>query len=110
MPDSEHSTTASVTVQSDPNAVGRYDVAGALNLNTVTSVENTTFVADAAGTVTINLAGVESADSSALAVMLGWIQAIQNNGQRVQFEEIPVRLKSLVEIAGLTQFFTLDHN
>jgi len=109
MADLHDNAVSSVAVQSDPAVAGRYDVVGVLNLNTVTSVESTPFEADAAGRVTINLAGVESADSAAVAVMLGWIQAIQNNGQSVQFEAFPAPLKSLVEIAGLGSFFATSH-
>jgi len=109
MADLQDNAVSSVAVQPDSAVAGHYDVVGVLNLDTVTSVESMLFEADAGGRVTINLAGVESADSAAVAVMLGWIQSIQKNGQSVHFEAFPAPLQSLVEIAGLGPFFATDH-
>jgi len=65
-------------------------------------------VAGGDGLVHIDLSAVEFADSTAVALMLGWIQQIRDGGANVKFESIPARLRSLIKITGLTSIFALD--
>lgn len=87
---------------------GTYRIRGVLNAQTVSRVEDTSFVADAEGRVRIDLSGVKVADSTAVALMLGWLQQIRDSGASVQFDGVSERLRALIEIAGLTSTFALS--
>ncbi len=97
---------ASASVESD-SAAGRYRISGVLNHQTVAAIEHSQFVSGDDGVVHIDLSAVRFADSTAVALMLGWVQQIRDGGSRVRFEAIPTRLRALIEITGLTSVF--DH-
>lgn len=92
-------------VEAQANNAGRYRISGVLNHQTVSAIEQSTFVAGDDGLVHIDLSAVEFADSTAVALMLGWVEQIRNGGAHVKFESIPARLTALIEIAGLTTIF-----
>lgn len=54
------------------------------------------------GAWTVDLSRVEEADSSALAVMLGWLRAADLARSTLVFTEIPAGVKALAELYGLT--------
>lgn len=53
------------------------------------------------GNETVDLAAVAEADSSALAVLLGWRRAADAAGQRLSFVNVPAGLRSLAELYGV---------
>ena len=50
---------------------------------------------------------VGDADSSALAVMLGWLRAASRSRSTVRFAHIPAGVRSLAELYGLTELLPL---
>ncbi len=57
------------------------------------------------GAVTIDLAGLERADSVALALLLAWERAVRARGQALRLSHIPPRLKDLMQVSGLLPLF-----
>lgn len=55
----------------------------------------------------VDLAAVSEADSSALAVMLGWLRTTEARGGQVEFRNAPAGLRSLAELYGLTEIIPL---
>lgn len=54
------------------------------------------------GEVVFDLSQVADADSSAIAVMLGWLRHAVNTRSTVKFLHIPQGVRSLAELYGLT--------
>lgn len=50
---------------------------------------------------------VTEADSSALAVMLGWLRAASRSQSTVRFANIPAGVRSLAELYGVTELLPL---
>jgi len=50
---------------------------------------------------------VTEADSSALAVMLGWLRAAEVTQSTVKFANIPSGVRSLAELYGVTELLPL---
>ena len=50
---------------------------------------------------------VTEADSSALAVMLGWLRAASLSRSTVRFANIPAGVRSLAELYGVTELLPL---
>jgi phospholipid transport system transporter-binding protein len=50
---------------------------------------------------------VTEADSSALAVMLGWLRAANLSRSTVKFANIPTGVRSLAELYGVTELLPL---
>lgn len=56
-----------------------------------------------AGDQVFDLGAVEEADSSAVAVMLGWLRFAPTVGARVSFSGVPAGVLSLAELYGVTE-------
>jgi len=56
---------------------------------------------------TIDLSAVSAADSSALAVMLGWMRAASASGRVVCFAHPPAGLQALAELYGISNLLPL---
>ncbi|MBL8404179.1 MAG: STAS domain-containing protein [Dechloromonas sp.] len=59
------------------------------------------------GEVVFDFSAVDEADSSAIAVMLGWLRAADVVGARVSFAHIPAGVRSLAELYGVTDLLPL---
>lgn len=59
-------------------------------------------------TVTIDLAGVTAADSSAVALLLEWMRAAARAGRRIDYLHLGNSLESLVALYGVTELLTQD--
>ena len=59
------------------------------------------------GEQVIDLGQVGEADSSALAVMLGWMRAASLSRSTVKFANIPAGVRSLAELYGVTELLPL---
>ena len=60
-----------------------------------------------AGEQVIDLGQVVEADSSALAVMLGWMRAASLLRSTVKFANIPAGVRSLAELYGVAELLPL---
>lgn len=56
---------------------------------------------------TVDLEAVSEADSSALAVMLGWQRTAAASGMQLTFANVPAGLRSLAELYGLAELLSL---
>lgn len=56
---------------------------------------------------TVDLAAVSEADSSALAVMLGWLRTAEGQGMQLAFANVPAGLRSLAELYDISELFPL---
>ena len=54
-----------------------------------------------------DLAPVEDADSSAVAVMLGWLRVASLSRSTLKFAHIPAGVRSLAELYGVTELLPL---
>ena len=59
------------------------------------------------GEVVFDFSTVNEADSSAIAVMLGWLRAADAAGARVRFAHIPAGVRALAELYGVTELLPL---
>jgi phospholipid transport system transporter-binding protein len=60
-----------------------------------------------AGEQVIDLERVGEADSSALAVMLGWMRAASLSRSTIKFANIPAGVRSLAELYGVAELLPL---
>lgn len=60
-----------------------------------------------AGDNVFDLSAVSDADSSALAVMLGWLREAGTRRARVRFAQVPTGVRALADLYGLTEHLPL---
>lgn len=60
-----------------------------------------------AGEQVFDFSEVQEADSSALAVMLGWLRAAAAAQAVVKFAHVPTGVRSLAELYGITELLPL---
>jgi phospholipid transport system transporter-binding protein len=60
-----------------------------------------------AGEQIFDFSEVSEADSSAIAVMLGWLRSAERSQSTVTFAHIPVGVRSLAELYGVTELLPL---
>ncbi len=59
------------------------------------------------GEMVIDLSAVVEVDSSAVAVMLGWLRAAAISRSTLRFAQIPASVRSLAELYGVTELLPL---
>ena len=60
--------------------------------------------------VEVNLAAVEETDSSALAVLFGWLRSAREQGKTLRFTSPPASMISLAALYGISESLTLSEN
>lgn len=55
----------------------------------------------------VDLGAVPEADSSALAVMLGWLRVAESQGRHLVFTHTPAGVRSLAELYGIADLLPL---
>ena len=58
--------------------------------------------------LTIDLAGVSEADSSALSLLLEWQRAAKARGFRIRYSGLPDNLRSLAQVYGVLELLALE--
>lgn len=53
------------------------------------------------GEITVDLSGVKRVDSSALALLLGWIRLARKAGKKLSFNHIPEALLAIARVTGV---------
>jgi phospholipid transport system transporter-binding protein len=53
--------------------------------------------------VTVDLSAVTEVDSSALSLLLEWRREAGRNGRAIRYLNLPVNLKSLADLYGVTE-------
>ena len=59
------------------------------------------------GVQVFDFSGVTEADSSAIAVMLGWLRSASISRSTVKFAQIPTGVRSLAELYGVSDLLPL---
>lgn len=62
----------------------------------------------AAGTVSIDLAGVTRADSAGVALLIHWTRIQRDHGGGVEFVNIPVQMRSIARVSGVDGILPLS--
>ena len=83
-------------------------VRGAVTLADVTRWREAGLQAIDRDGLTIDLAGVEEADSSALSLLLEWQRAARTRGFRIRYSGLPDNLRSLAEVYGVLELLALE--
>lgn len=86
---------------------GRLFVTAPLIMDNARSLLEAGRAALQAGEQIIDLGQVVEADSSALAVMLGWMRAASLSRSTIKFANIPVGVCSLAELYGVADLLPL---
>lgn len=85
-----------------PAGKGRYRVSGPLEMETVPLVtDKTRGMFQGASRVVIDLGGVTSADSAAMALIVDWMREARRAGAELHFENVPAPLLAIAKAARL---------
>jgi ABC-type transporter Mla MlaB component len=87
---------------------GRYVLAGAVTLGTVTALRARGLQAFGAGTgpIEVNLAQVARADSGALALLVDWLAWAQAAGRELRYTALPAPLLALARLSDAEDLLT----
>jgi phospholipid transport system transporter-binding protein len=58
--------------------------------------------------LTIDLSGIEEADSSALSLLLEWQRFAKSRGFQLDYVNMPEKMRSLAEVYGVLDMIALD--
>lgn len=86
---------------------GRAAVSGAMTLATAKALLDEGSAALAGDVSAFDLSAVGDVDSSALAVLFGWVREAQRLGKAVRVEHLPASLASLAEVYGVSDLLPL---
>ncbi len=86
---------------------GRLFVTAPLIMDNARSLLEAGRAALQAGEQIIDLGQVAEADSSALAVMLGWMRGARLSRSTIKFANIPAGVRSLAELYGVAELLPL---
>lgn len=75
---------------------------GSLNFSTVAGLlaGSRAWFADG-GRIVIDLSGVTQADSAGVALLVEWLRLARRAGGEIEFRNVPVQVRNLVEVSGL---------
>lgn len=59
---------------------------------------------------TIDLAGVEEADSAAVSLLLAWLRNAQQHAAMLTFVNVPDNVRSLADLYGVADALPLNHS
>ncbi|HQR03728.1 MAG: STAS domain-containing protein [Proteobacteria bacterium] len=80
---------------------GLIRVEGAMTLTQAKALLDQGVAALAAGEGVVDMAQVTEVDSSALAVVFGWMRAAQARGMQLRLDNLPPEMLSLAEVYGV---------
>ena len=86
----------------------RLVVRGAVTLEDVLRWRESGLAAIDRDGLTIDLAGVSEADSSALSLLLEWQRAAKARGFRIRYSGLPANLRSLAQVYGVLELLALE--
>ena len=85
----------------------RRDVVGAMTLDAAAELLAAGKAALGEGETVFDLGAVTDVDSSALAVIFGWLRAAQKQGRSLRIERAPADMLSLAEVYGVKDLLPL---
>ena len=87
---------------------GRIEVSGGMTLEAATRLLEEGSAQAARGDVVIDLSAVQAVDSSALAVIFGWMREAKKTGHSLRITQPPAQLMSLAELYGVVELLPLS--
>lgn len=88
---------------------GRVRLCGAVTFHSVPALwPRLAQAVTTAGVTTLDLAGVERADSAAVALMLECLRAARAAGGGVRFVAVPAQVLAIARVAGVEKILSLD--
>ncbi len=88
-------------------AAGRIEVSGGMTLEAATRLLEEGSAHAARADVVVDLSAVEAVDSSALAVIFGWMRTAKKTGRTLKIAHPPAQLMSLAELYGVVELLPL---
>ena len=84
---------------------GRFCLDGAVTMATVTGLRGAGLQAFArgSGAIEVDLAGVQRADSGALALMVDWLAWARTAGRALRYTSVPAALLALAGLSGVDE-------
>ena len=58
--------------------------------------------------ITVDLKGVDRADSAGLALLVEWLRESEIAGNRIEFVNVPAQLLSIARVCGLEEILSLS--
>lgn len=92
-------------IEARPNG---WQVAGRMTLEAARALLEAGTRQLGSGAVVVDLSQVEAVDSSALAVLFGWMRAAQQKGGSLKIIHAPQQLMSLAALYGVAEMLPLD--
>jgi phospholipid transport system transporter-binding protein len=83
-------------------------VSGRLTMETVGALYHAALQPDGDGTLEVDLAQVEAADSAAVSLLLCWLRRAQHDGTALSFSNIPDNLLSLARLYGIAELLPVN--
>lgn len=80
-----------------------FTASGSLTTKNAKSTLEAGLLAIAAGQLEFDLADLQAVDSAAVAVLLAWRRAANAQSGSLQFKNLPVNLRSLIELYGVDE-------
>jgi phospholipid transport system transporter-binding protein len=84
----------------------RWMLAGALSVDTAASVLESSRAAALPPSGVVSLAGVESVDSAAVAVLLAWRRRAVAEGKDLSFTDVPANLSALADLYDVKELIS----
>jgi len=84
-------------------AGGRWQVAGALSMDTVAAILGTSAALDFPQDGVVDLAAVDRVDSSGVALLLAWTRRAATDDRTLTFVGMPDSLRSLATLYGVEE-------
>lgn len=92
----------------EPAGPGRFRVRGALNFASVGPIERVARpLLAAAPEAVVDLDGVESANSAALALLLEWVDQARRASRRIRFARVPVAVLEIARVSNVAELLPL---
>ncbi len=88
-------------------ADGRLHVSGALNMDTVPALYAQGLPYLNQDGLVLDFAQVETADSSAVSLLLGWMRVVKQNKREVQVVNLPSSMLSLAGLYGVAELLPM---
>jgi len=85
-------------------------VSGRLTMDSIGALFNDAMIAPEGKAWTIDLAGVDEADSSAVSMLLSWLRNAQRHDAKVTFVNVPDNLRSLADLYGVADALPLSQS
>lgn len=86
---------------------GRLEVSGGMTLDVAARLLAEGNAQVGSRDLVVDLAAVDAVDSSALAVIFGWVRQAKQNGRAIKVTNPPAQLMSLAELYGVVELLPL---